>query len=92
MCSIRPTLHSITFFFALVLPARLGYWVYEVLHTFFVVTVQFAAFFTIIFWLFLLFYTFFVYEEYEHYFLDLRRVNSRIEAELSRVKELSSKK
>ena len=46
---IYPTVNSVTFFFVMALPARMGYWVYEVLHTFFVVTVQFMAFFTIVF-------------------------------------------
>jgi hypothetical protein len=61
---------------------------YEVLHTFFVVTVQFSAFFTIIFWLFLLFYTFFVYEEYEHYFIHLRDTTDRLMAEIKKAKNL----
>jgi hypothetical protein len=91
LCSVRPTLGSVSLFFALVLPARLGYWAYEVLHTFFVVTVQFAAFFTIIFWLFLLFYTFFVYEEYEHYFIDLRNVTERLENEIEKIKNVKKK-
>jgi hypothetical protein len=86
ICMIRPTLKSVSFFFILVLPARMGYWVYEVLHTFFVVTVQFAAFFTIIFWLFLLFYTFFVYEQYEQYFNRLRKNTSFLENEIKKNK------
>jgi len=61
---------------------------YEVLHTFFVVTVQFAAFFTIIFWLFLLFYTFFVYEEYEHYFIHLRDTSEKLAVEMKKNKNL----
>ena len=42
------------------------------MHTFFVVTAQFAAFFTIAFWLFLLFYTFYIYEKFEYHFKSLR--------------------
>jgi hypothetical protein len=61
------------------------------LHTFFVVTVQFSAFFTIIFWLFLLFYTFFVFEDYECYFNDLRRVSERLDEEIEKAKQLSKK-
>lgn len=49
LCCIQPTAHSITYFLLIALPSRIGYWIYEVLHTFFVVTVQFAAFFTIVF-------------------------------------------
>lgn len=75
---LRPTLGSVTYFLVMVLPARLGYWVYEVLHTFFVVTVQFMAFFTIIFWLFLLFYTFFIYESFEDHFSGIRRLRGEM--------------
>lgn len=92
LCAIKPTLRSVSFFFLLVLPARAGYWVYEVLHTFFVVTVQFTAFFTIIFWLFLLFYTFFVFEEYECYFIDLRKVTERLQDEILKAKEFKKNK
>ena len=91
LCSIKPTLRSISFFFVLVFPARIGYWMYEVLHTFFVVTVQFSAFFTIIFWLFLLFYTFFVYEEYECYFNHLRETTERLNIEILKVKKSKKK-
>lgn len=59
---------SITYFILFSLPGRFLYWVYEILHTFFVVTVQFAAFFAIVFWLFLFLYTFFVIEKQENYF------------------------
>lgn len=73
-----PTIDSVSYFLVVVLPARLGYWLYEVLHTFFVVTVQFMAFFTIVFWLFLLFYTFFIYESFECYFKDIRRIRHEL--------------
>lgn len=49
-------------------------------HTFFVVTVQFAAFFTIVFWLFLLFYSFFIFEDFEYHFNDKRGVHKRLQA------------
>ena len=39
-------------------------WVYEVFHTFFVVTGQLVAYFAMIFWLFLFLFTFFVIFDY----------------------------
>lgn len=83
---IGPSLDSVTYFMVIALPARLGYWAYEVLHTFFVVTVQFMAFFTIVFWLFLLFYTFFVYESFEDYFSSIRATR-RSNSAWSRLRE-----
>ena len=64
---------SASYFFLINFPQRIIYWVYEVIHTFFVVTVQFSAFFVIAFWLFLLFYTFFVFEKFENHFKFLRK-------------------
>ena len=61
-----------SYFFLTVFPGQLVYWVYEILHTYFVVTVQFSAFFAIVFWLFLFLYTFFVSEKHEDYFVSLR--------------------
>ena len=64
---------SITYFFLGVLPGHLLYWVYEVFHTFFVVTGQLVAYFAMIFWLFLFLFTFFVLEKQESYFEERRR-------------------
>lgn len=64
---------SASYFFLINFPQRIIYWIYEVIHTFFVVTVQFSAFFVIAFWLFLLFYTFFVFEKFENHFKFLRK-------------------
>lgn len=44
------------------------FWLYELFHTFFVLTAQFVAFFAMVFWLFLFLYTFFVFEKIENYF------------------------
>nr|YP_010183548.1 Ymf66-like protein [Paramecium gigas]QVG61497.1 Ymf66-like protein [Paramecium gigas] len=77
---------SFFYFFCTTLPMQLLYWTYECLHTFFVVTVQFTAFFTIIFWLFLLFYTFFVYEKYEHHFDNLNKIHSDLRLDLQKLK------
>jgi hypothetical protein len=67
----------------LVLPAHLIHWAYEVFHTFFVVTGQFAAFFTIAIWLFCLFYTFFVYEQYETHFKYSRKQREELGAQIN---------
>lgn len=84
--NIRFTSGSVSYFLLVALPCRLAYWTYEVIHTFFVVTAQLAAFFTIAFWLFLLFYTFFVYEKYEHHFVSLRRTRAQMRKEYAALK------
>lgn len=63
---------SFSFFFFFTILARLYYWLYELLHTFFVVTAQFIAFFAMVFWLFFFLYTFFSYEKHEAYFFEKR--------------------
>ena len=47
--NINLNFDSITYFILFVLPGKLFYWIYEILHTYFVVTVQFVAFFAIVF-------------------------------------------
>jgi len=64
---------TFSYFFLFSLPSVFLHWVYEILHTFFVVTIQFAAFFAIVFWLFLFLYTFFVLEKQENYFTSKRK-------------------
>jgi hypothetical protein len=61
---------SLNFFFN-VLPGQFFTWIYEVLHSYFVITVQFGAFFGIVFWLVLFLYTMFVSEKQEDYFYHL---------------------
>lgn len=65
---------SFSFFFFITILARLYYWLYELLHTFFVVTAQFIAFFAMVFWLFFFLYTFFSYEKHEAYFSEKREL------------------
>jgi hypothetical protein len=89
--NIKFTGVSISYFLVITLPCRILYWVYEVVHTFFVVTAQFAAFFTIIFWLFLLFYTFFIFEQHEHHFRGIRNTRARMEKELFELKSKNKK-
>ena len=71
--NINTSSSSITYFFLGVLPGHLLYWVYEVFHTFFVVTGQLVAYFAMIFWLFLFLFTFFVLEKQESYFEERRK-------------------
>jgi hypothetical protein len=66
------TLSGFSYFFLSVLPGKFLDWIHEVLHTYFVISVQFGAFFAIIFWLVLFLYTMFVSEKQEDYFSHLR--------------------
>lgn len=63
---------SFSYFFFFTILSRLYYWLYELLHTFFVLTAQFTAFFAMVFWLFFFLYTFFVFEKQEAYFAEKR--------------------
>ena len=71
--NINTSISSITYFFLGVLPGQLLNWMYEVFHTFFVVTGQLVAYFAMIFWLFLFLFTFFVIEKQENYFEERRK-------------------
>jgi hypothetical protein len=51
---------------------------YELLHTFFVVTAQFVAFFAMVFWLFLFLYTMFVIEQQEKFFQEKKEKRKAI--------------
>lgn len=75
---IEPTITSVTLFFISQLPLRIAYWIYELAHVFFVVTAQFVAFFAMVLWLFFFLYTMFVYEPTEGFFLQKRKLRSRI--------------
>lgn len=67
------TLSSISYLF-LKLPSYIFYWIYELGHTFFVITGQFIAFFAMVFWLFFYLYTFFTYEPQEEYLIFMRKL------------------
>lgn len=86
LTSIQPTFNSISYFFFIAFPMRVLYWIYEVLHTFFVATGQFAAFFTIVFWLFLLLYTSFIFLKYEHHFDNLNKLETDVINDLKKLK------
>ena len=67
LSTLELTISSITYFFFFKLPNVLVYLIYELLHTFFVVTAQFFAFIGMVFWLFFFLYTFFTFEPQESY-------------------------
>lgn len=71
--SLDVTKSSISFYLLGALPLHFFHWIYELFHTFFVVTVQTTAFFAMAFWLFLFLYTFFVSEKHENYFTEKRQ-------------------
>ena len=71
--NVNASLSSFTYFFLGVLPGFILNWVYEIFHTFFVVTGQIIAYLGMIFWLFLFLFTFFVVEKQENYFEERRR-------------------
>lgn len=72
--NIEFNLKSISFFFFTKFPLFLLYWVYEILHTYFVVTIQTIAFFAMLFWLFFYLFTFFFSESQEKYFFKKRKL------------------
>ena len=78
---------SVTYFFFGALPGHLLYWVYEVFHTFFVVTGQLVAYFAMIFWLFLFLFTFFVLEKQESYFEERKKFRQGF---LKKIRDLNS--
>jgi hypothetical protein len=59
---------NVSYSFLFLLLNKIFLLMYEVLHTYFIVMVQFISFFAIVFWLFLFLYTFFVLEKHENYF------------------------
>lgn len=71
--NIEASVSSVTYFFLGVLPTHMVNWMYEVFHTFFVVTGQLVAYCAMIFWLFLFLFTFFVIEKQENYFEERRK-------------------
>jgi hypothetical protein len=77
---------SMTYYILTVLPGKFIYWIYEILHTFFVVCSQFVAFFAIVFWLFLFLYTFFIIEKHEDFFSKKREERKKKLKELWNLK------
>ena len=79
---------SISYFFLGVLPGHILNWMYEVFHTFFVVTGQLVAYFGMIFWLFLFLFTFFVIEKQEAYFEDRKKYRQDL---LKKIRNINKK-
>lgn len=86
--NVNTSLSSVTYFFLGVLPGHLLNWMYEVFHTFFVVTGQLVAYFGMIFWLFLFLFTFFVIEKQESYFEERKRYRQNL---LKKIRNLNNK-
>jgi hypothetical protein len=75
LANLELTISSISYLF-LKLPGYVVYWIYELVHTFFVITGQFIAFFAMVFWLFFYLYTFFTYEPQEEYLSFMKKWNN----------------
>ena len=86
--NVNASVSSITYFFLGTLPGILLNWMYEVFHTFFVVTGQLVAYFGMIFWLFLFLFTFFVIEKQESYFEERRKFRQNL---LKKIRNLDIK-
>lgn len=71
--NVNASVSSVTYFFFGVLPGYMLNWMYEIFHTFFVVTGQLISYFAMIFWLFLFLFTFFVIEKQESYFSERKK-------------------
>lgn len=85
--NLSVTTGSLSYFFLFSLPAWILYWMYEIFHTFFVVTAQTIAFFAMVFWLFLFLYTFFVFEKIENYFKFKREQRKQLFSNLLELKK-----
>ena len=86
--NINASVSSVTYFFLGVLPGHLLNWMYEVFHTFFVVTGQIVAYFAMVFWLFLFLFTFFVIEKQENYFEERKKYRQDL---LKKIQSLNGK-
>lgn len=73
IANVNASVSSVTYFILGVLPTHIMNWMYEVFHTFFVVTGQLVAYFAMIFWLFLFLFTFFIIEKQESYFEERKK-------------------
>lgn len=76
--NVNASVSSVTYFFLGTLPGILLNWMYEIFHTFFVVTGQLVAYIGMIFWLFLFLFTFFVIEKQESYFEDRKKFRQEL--------------
>ena len=88
LSNINASVSSVTYFFLGVLPGHLLNWMYEVYHTFFVVTGQLVAYFAMIFWLFLFLFTFFIIEKQESYFDERKKFRQNL---LKKIRDINNK-
>lgn len=86
--NVNASVSSLTYFFLGTLPGIILNWMYEVFHTFFVVTGQIVAYFGMIFWLFLFLFTFFVIEKQESYFEERRKFRQDL---LKKIRNINNK-
>jgi len=86
LSNVNTSISSITYFFLGVIPGQILNWMYEVFHTFFVVTGQLVAYLAMIFWLFLFLFTFFVIEKQENYFEERRKFRQDLLKKIRNIK------
>lgn len=86
--NVNASVSSFTYFLLGTLPGIILNWMYEVFHTFFVVTGQIVAYFGMIFWLFLFLFTFFVIERQESYFEERRKFRQDL---LKKIRNINNK-
>jgi hypothetical protein len=84
--NINASVSSITYFLLGVLPGFILSWLYEIFHTFFVVTGQIVAYFGMIFWLFIYLFTFFVIEKQENYFQERKKFRQDLLKKIQSIK------
>lgn len=84
--NVNASVSSVTYFFFGVLPGHMLNWMYEVFHTFFVVTGQLIAYLAMIFWLFLFLFTFFVIEKQESFFDERKKFRQDLLKKILKVK------
>jgi hypothetical protein len=71
--TINMSLSSIFYVICDILPRTFARFIFEIGHTLAVCSIQFSAFFAIVFWFFLFLYSFFCAVKLEHYFFDKRK-------------------
>jgi hypothetical protein len=85
--NVNASVSSITYFLLGTLPGFILNWLYEIFHTFFVVTGQIVAYFGMIFWLFLFLFTFFVIEKQEAYFQERKKFRQDLLKKIQNIKK-----
>jgi hypothetical protein len=84
--NVNASMSSVTYFLVGILPSFIINWLYEIFHTFFVVTGQIVAYFGMIFWLFLFLFTFFVIEKQESYFQERKKFRQDLLKKIQNIK------